>query len=448
MQLGRGCPLGATGYTLTSSPAGILHAVTLKAELEAFAVRIGNLEEADAAKAGTISQQGLMIADLTQRLADCDETDPPPPPPPPPDDAVQIDPGDDLIKAINSEGVARPFLLLEGSHKLNAALPEGKNGIEIVGVNNPTVRGSGTGGHPFHKGTAKDGKLSGFTLTDFGPHNTGESGAILSGGDGWKLFDMTFRRTNNNFVALAQKGWEVTRYVMEDAGRYGFHGGPNTGSGGTAILRDGIAIRLGWKAVGVTLASDSNRGFSKFGRAKEGVKIFGLQVFDCYHGPWWDIANGGGNECWDLDVDGVARMGLNLEAGYFPSSGFKGGRIKIRNAGQQVQSTETNWPAPCHVQISLTGNVELSDLDLDDGRVGVGLINSKDHYQLTNSLNDRKQLGVGNVKLSGKLGSNWSKWGLATAGTAHNVYPDMRRPTGLDFAGLVVPSGVPVRRDW
>jgi len=263
---------------------------------------------------------------------------------------------------------------------------------------------------------------------------------MISGGTDWTLSGLTLRRTDNTFIR-GGIGWNVNDCYAADAGRYGF-------AGSNFTIRNFTGARLGWKTQGVTVVGDNNRGASKFGRASKGVKIFGSTLTSCWQGWWWDIANEDG-ECWDLDATDIARMGLNLEAGYFGPAGvgpgFKGGRIKVRNAGQVVKDTETNWPAPCDVQISLSGNVDLSELDLDDGRVGVGLVNSKDHGQLKNPENTLSRMGVGNIKLSGTVGANYSKWGLASAGTAHDVFP-IRQPNNIDVTGLTVNS--PVSRKW
>lgn len=99
--------------------------MTLKADLEAIAVQVGNLEASHADQAQVVAAQALTIADLQRQLAECDDTEPTPDVP--------------VTAAVSATGVVN-------------VTPDGGATVTIKNANDVAVYVGGDGGGSFGAG--------------------------------------------------------------------------------------------------------------------------------------------------------------------------------------------------------------------------------------------------------------------------------------------------------
>lgn len=398
--------------------------MTLGNDLRVLADQADALETEKNTLVQTVIDRDEAIAILQQQLADCEGTPPPPDPEPWPTGGVVVQPGTSIASVVNANPAGTMFRLAAGTHNWTGSLPlnGGNKYIADNPANKPKIVGPGPGGAPFANATHGGIWLKGLDISNFGPANTTEGGAMINKADGttnsagvnWLIEDCNIGNTNNTGIRWGA-GWVINRTRIHDCGRYAVHGGGLTG---TKKLLNSEWVHIGY------VASDNNRGGSKFA-ITSGIEVDGLWTHDIRgSGIWFDIKNENG-KLDNVIAEDCTRMGINFEVSYGP---FVVNNPVMRRCGADKKTSEgADWPIPGGMQLSMTPDVTITNPLVEDCRNGITIIQWQ-HPQVIGTIGslDASRCGNENIIINGGTITNIAEFSAGLAGTR----PAGTRPTG------------------
>lgn len=337
-----------------------------------------------------------------------------------PTGGVLIPAGGNVNQIVNARPAGTLFRLGVGVHPFTGSIAQ-KGGNKYISDFPPAAGkpsrlvGAGTGASPFCLVTTPGLQFKGLDISNFGPADSSEGGAMLHsgvGGTGALVEDCNIGLTNNTVVRWGS-GWVVRRTRMYDGGRYAMSGGGNLG---VKTLQDCEWFHCGWTADG------SDRGGNKFSLTT-GVVIDGLWTHGHWgNGLWLDIQNMAGTIDRLVSEDN-GKSGLFLEVSYGP---FTVNSPIIRRCGANKSGQPADWPVPAGILISMTPDVAVNNPVVEDCRNGISII-QWDHPQIigTKGNLDESRCGNENVIVTGGRVTRSLEYDGGLAGTR----PAGTRPT-------------------
>jgi hypothetical protein len=346
---------------------------------------------------------------------------------------VTLNPGDSVRTAYNN-----------GKRKIR--LNPGDYGTQVLGSMPGAIIWCETyRGAFFHGGGAAfvlkaDNMILGnLRIENYKMHSTAEEGAMLqfNGTNQWAINCAVGKATNNAYCVKGSKSGILGGEIFE-CGRYAW-----TGGGVDNTFRDIFCKTI------ATNTSSSNRGVTKtvFSQRHTVQRICGIDIR--WNGIWFDIQNQPAL-IEDIFFDNIWRSVVFIEVSYGGENQdgvWKWWRIRriggIRPQNKPHGDKEGDWPVPAVLLISSTSDLDVDGVYGSGFRCGVSLLNDANHKQITGEIGsyDRKRAGLQNITIRNQDTPGTFYAVAAVAGRAHEVYPEMKQPTGIAWVSPIWRSG-------
>lgn len=354
--------------------------------------------------AAELNDFGFRLSDLESRVAalEAEPVEPPPsdePTEPPEDDVTVTEPypaSPDVVLApgasVQPELTAGRIVELEpgdyGDQQLSPA-----SGVYLFSRGQATFRAPATNQKRWIDSGGDNVTLRGLKADRYGTSGFHGDAAFRfpSSSSGWHLIDVEIMAAIFTCIDFRGSNHTVTRPVLHDFGRYGWHSGFDSTIKDAHVYR--ACIEDGSELV--PRADDSNRGVCKMAGGSSGMFIDGLLMehIDGGKGLWWDGARDGTARniigrnidhnavsvevCW-----GGAQNAPDGKTTTYPEPAFVITGVDVD--GQHNTNPSEVWPEPSGVSASMSPGVQVSDVLLRNCGNGIGVLYSSAHTVFNN----------------------------------------------------------------